>query len=115
MIPRSRKFPLRTEFLSFHRRAQRIVTPLFTFHLAPCTSATRLAVIVPKKLSKLATIRNWLKRLTYDTLWPAIQDRQLDAVIVYKPLPLTKSVTTQDLITQEIQNIKRQITNKFYL
>jgi RNase P protein component len=66
-------------------------------------------VVVPKKLSPKAVTRNWLKRLTYDTLWPLIQDKNFDCVIVYKPLPLSKTPATQkeliNELTQAISNL----------
>ena len=63
---------------------------------------SRLAVIVPKKLSKLATTRNWLKHVTYDVLWPLIKDKNLDCVVVYKPLPLKRSRATGTEIASEL-------------
>lgn len=105
MIPKLNKFPLRTEFLAFRVQAKQSTTPhlrLFSSRHSP----TRLAVIVPKKVSKLATTRNWLKRLSYDTAWPLLKDCQLDCVVIYKPLPLTKSPATQkELINELTQTI----------
>ncbi len=103
MIPKLSKFPLRTDFLHFRARAKRISSPLFTIHYAPSPTPSRLAVIVPKKLSKLATTRNWLKRLTYDTVWPLIKDKNLDCIVVYKPLTLTKSPTTHNQLITELK------------
>lgn len=66
---------------------------------------SRLSVIVPIKVSKRATTRNWLKRLSYDTIWPLLKDCQLDCVVIYKPLPLTKSSITKQKIISEFQTI----------
>lgn len=108
MIPKSSKFPLRTQFLAFRARAKQTTTPhlraLFSNITHPVCDS-RLSVIVPKKLSKLATTRNWLKRLSYDTAWPLLKDRQLDCVVVYKPLPLTKSPVTQKELINELTQI----------
>ena len=109
MIPKNRKFPLRTEFLRFRARATRQTSPHLTLYFTPNTSHSRLSVVVPKKLSKLATTRNWLKRLTYDTLWPLIQDNRLDCVVVYKPLPLKKSLTNQRELVHELTQIFRSL------
>ncbi|MFH1244546.1 MAG: ribonuclease P protein component [bacterium] len=105
MISAFHKFPLRTEFLRFRARASRAVTPHLTLYSTPHTLYSRLSIIVPKKLSKLATTRNWLKRLTYDTLWPLIKARQLDCVVVYKPLSLEKSPTTKQQIISELNSL----------
>lgn len=111
MIPKSHKFPLRTEFLRFRTRAKRTTTPSLNVYYLPHIpseakdGAGRLAVIVPKKLSKLATTRNWLRRLTYDTLWPQIKDRALDCVVVYKPLPLKKTTSTKTQLLTELNHL----------
>ena len=105
MIPASQKFPLRTDFLRFRARAQKILSPHFTAYCALRTDHSRLAVVVPKKVSKLATTRNWLKRLTYDTLYPRIVDANLDVVVIYKPLPLTRTPSTKSQIVSEIKSL----------
>lgn len=104
MIPKSSKLPLRTEYLEFRRRATRVTSPLSTISFFRSTLPSRLAVIVPKKLSKLATTRNWLKRLTLDTLWPVLKEKKLDCVVVYKPLPLKKSLSTKREAVTEIES-----------
>lgn len=101
MIPKSNKFPARTEFLAFRARARQLMTPHARIYHLESNALARLTVIVPKKLSKLATTRNWLKRLTYNTLWPHIQKSNLDMVVIYKPLPLKKSpANTQQIISE---------------
>ncbi len=112
MIPYSRKFPLRTEFLRFRSRAKRVTTPHLTIFYLPHTpnvangEVGRLAVIVPKKVSKLATTRNHFKRLAYDTLWPSLKAANLDVVVVFKPLPLKKFPSTSRQITTELQSLE---------
>lgn len=64
-----------------------------------------MAVIVPKKVSKLATTRNHLKRATYDIIWPELKDKQVDCVIVYKPLHLTRLQINQGLMNELSQTI----------
>lgn len=109
MISKSHKFPLRTEFVAFRSHAKRLVAPHFQLMFSNITIPvrdSRLSVIVPKKVSKLATTRNWLKRLTYDATWPLLKDRQLDCVVIYKPPSLTKSPATQkELISELTQTI----------
>lgn len=120
MISRARKFPLRTEFLSFRAKSEKISSQYFTvyylaseshsgivkpeFSIPECKS--RLAVVVPKKVNKLATVRNWLKRLVYDHLWPLIREKNLDVIIVFKPLSLIKSAQTKDLLISQLNDIK---------
>ena len=105
MIPASQKFPLRTDFLRFRARAQKILSPHFTAYCALRTGPSRLAVVVPKKVSKYAVVRNSLKRLTYETLWPLIKDANLDVVIMYKPLPLTRAPNLKSQIALEIKSL----------
>lgn len=94
---------MRTDFLAFRSRARRLVTPHFTvYYLLPTTHSSRLAVVVPAKVSKLATTRNWLKRLVYDSLWPQIVDKKIDCVVIFKPLPLVKSPANKELILSEL-------------
>ena len=115
MIPKSRKFPLRTHFLVFRSRAKRLSTPHFTVFWLPQGSelpkssepnVARLAVIVPKKCARLATTRNWLKRLTYDTPWPLIKDKNLDLVVVYKPIKINKSSKIKENLIYELSNLE---------
>lgn len=106
MIPVSRKFPLRTEFLSFRRRAKRLVGPHTNIYHLGSNSSTRMAVIVPKKVNSRSATRNWLRRLTYDTLWPQIEDKNLDCVVVYKPLSLIKSSTTKAQIVSILKSLE---------
>lgn len=102
MIPRRRKFPLRTDFFRFRGKATKVVTPHLIIYSLPSQSFSRFAVTVPKKVNKLATSRNYLKRLTYDSLWEQYQNKQLDLVIVYKPLPLKRNLETKRLILSEL-------------
>ena len=102
MIPHSRKFPLRTDFLRFRSSAKRVVSSVFTTHILSTSSPARLGVIIPKKVNKLATTRNYLKRLVYDTLWPQIKDLKMDVVVVFKPLPLKKSPFTKQLLLTDL-------------
>lgn len=109
MIPSSRKFPLRTQFLAFRRSAKRRTTPLCTIYFLPGTGQSRLSVIVPKKVNKLATARNWLRRLTYTYLWPQTKDKNLDLVVVYKPLKLAISPDTKQQLAHELTKLAQTL------
>ena len=104
MISKARKFPARQEFLSFRKTAKQLTTPHVRL-LYSAAASTHLSVIVPKKCNKRAVVRNWLKRLTYDTLWLQTQDKKLDCVVVYKPLPLKKSPENKKLIMSELTSL----------
>ena len=107
MIPHTRKFPLRTELLRFRSRANKLITPHLILYSMRTTTPSRLSVTVPKKVSKLATMRNSLKRLTYDTLWTQIKDQKIDMVVVFKPLPLKKTEKLKmELINELTQSIR---------
>lgn len=97
---------MRTEFLSFRSRAKRLSFAIYTAYFLPNTKHSQLAVVVPKKVNKLATTRNWLKRLTYDTLWPIIKDKKLAVVVVFKPLSLTKSQTTKEKVNSSLSSLR---------
>ena len=105
MIPASSKFPMRTDFLEFRSSAKRASSPHFTLNYLATSAQSSCAVVVPKKVNKRATTRNWLKRLTFDTLWPVISDKNLDTVLVYKPLKLEKSPDTKKIIIAELLDV----------
>ncbi|GAB4026336.1 MAG: hypothetical protein Fur0011_1660 [Candidatus Microgenomates bacterium] len=102
MISREHKFPLRTEFLEFRARANKSVTPHLVIYYVSGTMYSRLGVTIPKKVSKLATTRNYLKRLTYNALWSRVKDQKMDVVVVFKPLPLKKTSATKQLLLKEL-------------
>ncbi len=108
MIPKSSKFPSRTQFLALRERAKQTTTPhlraLFSNITHPVCDS-RLSVIVPIKVNKLAVVRNHLKRLVYDTLWPIIKDKNLDCVVLFKPTTLLKGKISKDLITHELSQL----------
>jgi ribonuclease P protein component len=105
MIPKTSKFPMRTEFVHFRSHASRVATPHTSFLLLHTSRESRLAVVVPKKVSKLATTRTWLKRLVYDSVWPVVKDKGVDCVVVFKPLPLTRTQKTCDMVMSEIKYV----------
>lgn len=105
MIPLTYKFPMRTEFVRFRARAKRANSTSFTVFYLRNTKHSRLSVVIPKKVSKLATTRNWLKRLAYDALWPLIKDQKIDCVVVFRPLPLTHIPQTKELVISELTSL----------
>lgn len=102
MIRRQDKFPLRTEFLKLRQKASKVVQSHLIIYHTKNDQRPRLGVSIPKKVSKLATTRNYLKRLTYDSLWPQIKDQKVDVVVVFKPLPLKRNSTIKQLIQDEL-------------
>jgi RNase P protein component len=112
MIPKSNKFPTRVQFLSFRARAKQLATPHLRVMLdsrsekdAKIIVESRLSVIVPIKVSKRAVIRNHFKRLAYDAIWKIIKDKNLDCIIMFKPIALLKSKVSDDIILSEITKI----------
>ena len=110
MIPISRKFPMRTSFIEFRRHANRLSTPLTTIYYQPTRSSPRLSIVIPKKINNKATTRNWLKRISYRSAWAIIKDWKLDVVVVYKPLPLKKSIETKEKIINDIDTISQKLS-----
>ncbi len=101
MISKSNKFPTRVQFLQFRAIAKQSTTP----HLRLLTSPhppTRLSVIVPIKVSKRATTRNSFKRVVYDEAWKLLRDKNLDCIIMFKPIALVKGRSTQELLIHEL-------------
>lgn len=101
MISRANKFPTRVQFLQFHAVAKQSVTPHLRIMTSPHTPP-HLSVIVPIKVSKRATTRNSFKRLTYDTAWKILKDKNLDCVIIFKPIALLKGKVSENLIKHEL-------------
>lgn len=110
MIPKSSKFPTRTQFLNFRARARQLTTPHTRIYLLESNSSSRLSVIVPIKVSKRAVVRNHFRRLVYDATWKIIKDRQLDCIVMFKPLPLPKGKPSDDLIISELQIIFQNLS-----
>lgn len=104
MIPRSSKFPLRTEFVALQRKSAQQATPHLRLLASP-HSPTRLAVIVPLKVSKRATVRASLRRLVYDTYWPTIKDRNLDCVVIFKPIAAVGLAALAPIIIAELKDL----------
>lgn len=131
MISRSNKFPLRTSFVAFRSKSKKISTPHTLVHYLPSmhiespratremppdakqsgrhAHQSRLSVIVPKKVNKLATTRNALKRLSYDLFWSELKNSKLDVVVLFKPLPLTKAKTLKTQLTHEFSQIFKSL------
>jgi RNase P protein component len=62
-------------------------------------------VIVPVKVSKRAVTRNSFKRLVYDAGWKIIRDKNLDCIIMFKPIAILKGKQSEELILSELQKI----------
>ncbi len=105
MISQSNKFPTRTQFLVFRARAKQIATPHLRVMTDPHAPA-RLSVIVPIKVSKRAVLRNHFKRLVYDAAWKVLKGKNLDCIIMLKPIALLKGKSSDDLILSELQTLK---------
>lgn len=101
MIPKSSKFPTRVQFLQFRGRAKQLTTPHLRLMFEP-HEPSRLSVIVPIKVSKRAVVRNHFKRLAYDNLWKIIKDKNLDCILIFKPIALLKGKSSEDLIIHEL-------------
>jgi len=113
MIPSYSKFPTRTQFLSFRSRAKQIATLHFRIMILPRAPSgavggvgSRLSVIVPIKVGKRATTRNYFKRSVYDATWKTIKDKNFDCIVMFKPIALQKSPTTKQQILSELQSLK---------
>src|SRR5688500_2400937 len=104
MIPKSSKFPTRTQFLTFRAKVKQLTTPHLRLLYAPHTPS-RLSVIVPAKVNKRAVVRNALRRLVYDTMWKTLESKNLDCIVMFKPLALLKGRPTMELIATELNSL----------
>jgi RNase P protein component len=104
MIAKSSKFPTRSQFLTFRAKASQITTPHLRLLSLPHTPS-RLSVIVPIKVNKRAVVRNSFRRLAYDALWKTISPKNLDCVLLFKPLALIKGRPTEELILAELKEL----------
>lgn len=104
MISKSNKFPTRIQFLQFQAIAKQTATPHLRLMTSP-HAPSRLSVIVPIKVNKRAVVRNSFKRLVYDIVWKLIKDKNLDCIVIFKPIALLKGKISQDLITHELSQL----------
>lgn len=95
---------MRREFLSFRRQAKRLASSHLQLLFLP-EGKLLLSVVVPAKVSKLATTRNWLRRLVYDSLWQTLAGSRLVCVVIFKPIPMVRSAATQTLIEEELRDL----------
>ena len=109
MIPKANKFPTRVQFLSFRARARQLTAPHLRIMVEPRSEKdakivveSRLSVIVPIKVSKRAVVRNHFKRLAYDTMWKIIKAKNIDCLLIFKPIALLKGKPSEDLIIHEL-------------
>lgn len=104
MISKKNKFPTRVQFLQFRSHAKQLTTPHLRI-MYDSHSPSRLSVIVPVKVNKRAVARNGLKHLTYDTMWKIIKDKNLDCILIFKPITLLKGKQSEELILHELSQI----------
>lgn len=112
MIPKSNKFPTRIQFLNFRARATQTTTPHLRLMVevrkpgdANGILGPRLSVIVPVKVNKRAVVRNSLKRTVYDTAWKMIGSKNIDCIILFKPIALLKGKPSEEIIISELKTI----------
>lgn len=101
MISKSSKFPSRTQLLPISRARQTILDASLTNYGSPHTPS-RLSVVVPVKVNKRAVARNSFKELVYDQVWKMIKDKNLDCIVMFKPMALIKGKISEDLIKNEL-------------
>ena len=104
MISKTNKFPTRIQFLKFRQTARQLTTPHLRVMILPHTPS-RLSVVVPIKVSKKATTRNSFKRVVYDTAWKILSEKNLDCIILFKPITLLKGKTSEELLVYELSQL----------
>jgi ribonuclease P protein component len=84
MLPHSLRFPLRHS-KTFFQDAQKTASPPFLFYIVKNKAgvSARAAVIVPKKVSLKAVVRNKIKRLVYQQLSSTLPHLESIDVVVY--------------------------------
>jgi RNase P protein component len=66
---------------------------------------SRLSVIVPIKVNKKATARNGFRRLVYDATWKILESKNLDCIVLFKPIMLTKGPDTEKMLYAELNGL----------
>jgi RNase P protein component len=104
MISKVNKFPTRVQFLKFRSVAAQLTTPHLRVMVLPHTPS-RLSVVVPIKVSKKATTRNSFKRILHDIAWKIIADKNLDCIILCKPITLIKGPMSEKMLIEELKSL----------
>jgi ribonuclease P protein component len=104
MISKTNKFPTRIQFLKFRSVAKQLSTPHLRVMVLP-HAPSRLSVIVPIKVSKKATTRNLFKRLVFDVAWKIIADKNLDYIVLCKPITLVKGPASEKMLIEELKSL----------
>lgn len=97
---------MRTQFLAFRARARQLTTPHTRIYFLTSGASSRLSVVVPIKASKKAAVRNHFKRLVYEATWKLLKEKNLDCVVMFKPLALPKGKPTDTLLLSEINSLQ---------
>jgi RNase P protein component len=104
MISKTKKFPTRIQFLKFRNSATQLTTPHLRVMVLP-HAPSRLSVVVPIKVSKKATTRNSFRRVVYDIAWKIIADKNLDCIILCKPITLIKGPVSEKMLIEELKSL----------
>ena len=106
MLARQFRLTSDKDYALVYRRGRRFRGPGFTCSVLSVTSPTRLGVVVSKKVSLKATVRNRYKRW----LWAAVRD--LKAAIPAQGYHLALSATP-GIATQTYQGIHQELERLF--
>jgi len=93
---------MRTEFFTFRKRAQiaHSLHLLLYYAVAPQAKLTgRSGVVIPKKVSKLATSRNTLRRQLIDAMFPLAKSNNIDLIL------FVKSMAPVDVLFSELNQL----------
>lgn len=77
-------------------RGIRVFSPSFTAVFYKNTQHTKVAVVVSKKLAKIAVVRNKIRRRVYEAVSPLVATGRLYSVVIY-PNSQSKNASFQDL------------------
>lgn len=108
MLPRRNRLRAEADIQHVFRKGRRRHGALMTVHIQPATE-NRSTVIVGKKISKKAVVRNRLKRRIRDVIRRNQPARAVDMIVVPKPAAQDASITE---IEQEFQEILQQLLSK---
>jgi ribonuclease P protein component len=93
---------MRTEFFAWKKTATKTTLSQLTLYHAPSQSP-QVAVVIPKKILKLATHRNSLKRVLLDKLFASAQARQESMVLFLRKT--NSSPNLKNFILDELDNL----------
>src|SRR3989344_970069 len=111
MLPKTQRGLTASDFKSFYRTGGKIETRFFRIFFKKTEGQPQFGVVVSKKISKSAVIRNRIKRIAYNKISETYDNiSKIDVVLVAKP---PAAETTRDQLELDLEKgLKNEGINK---